>query len=228
MDYKLFYWDLPFRGNFVQLMLEEVGARYQRRHASEIYPEHGLAIHNPGMAPPYLYECRSQTYFAQMPACLMHLGREYDRLPAPSELHTLALKTILDCNDVLKEITNNNGLLMWQKEPWEQFRSQRLRRWMQVFEHTGLAHGLKSGDGFLLGSQLSVADIAVTALFGTLLHCLPPLREDLLAAAPGIAGLCERIEARPAIRTFLQKQRGEYGSRYCGGQIEDSLRQMLG
>lgn len=228
LDYKLYYWDLPFRGNFIQLMLEEVGAQYERHEATEIYPDRSLKLHNPGMAPPYLYECKSKTYYAQMPACLMHLGREYDYLPKRAETHTLALKTILDCNDILVEITNWNGQVMWQKNDWESFRHSRLPQWMQIFEKTGLDHGLKGGKGYLLGSQISVADIATTALFGTLVYSFPELEDDLQQAAPHIAELCQRIEARPAIKDFLIKQREEYGRGYCGGQIERSLRKMIG
>nr|WP_255771875.1 glutathione S-transferase family protein [Microbulbifer guangxiensis] len=228
MDYKLYYWDLPFRGNFIQLMLEDVGAHYQRRDASEIYPERSLKIHNPGMAPPYLYECKTKTYFAQMPAALMHLGRKYDYLPKRAETHTLALKTILDCNDLLIEISNCNGQVMWERSDWEGFRFGRLPDWMQVFEKTGLSHGLKGQRGFLLGSSISVADIATAALFGTLVYSFPQLESDLREHAPHVADLCQRVEARPTIQSLLEKQRQEYGRGYCGGQIERSLRKMIG
>lgn len=227
LEYKLYYWDLPFRGNFIQLFLEEVGARYARRDATEIYPERSLNLKNPGMAPPYLYECKSRTYFAQMPAILMHLGREYDYLPKRAEAHTLALKTILDCNDLLMEITNFNGILMWEKSAWEAFRYSRLAEWMKLFENTGLKHGLKGGRGFLLGSTISVADIATAALFGTLVYSFPELESDLQENAPHIAMLCQRVETRQAIRKFLEKQREENGRGYCGGQIERSLRSMI-
>ncbi|KUJ83694.1 hypothetical protein AWR36_007620 [Microbulbifer flavimaris] len=227
MDYKLYYWDLPFRANFILLMLEEVGAQYERRDASEIYPERSLKLHNPGMAPPYLYECKSETYFAQMPACLMHLGHQYDYLPRRAETLTLALKTILDCNDVLIEITNSNGQVMWEKGAWDSFRNSRLPDWMRVFEKTGLAHGLKGEGGFLLGSRISVADIATTALFGMLVYSFPELKSDLGENAPHIAALCQRVESRKAIQHFLERQREEYGRDYCGGQIERSLRKMI-
>ncbi|WP_193162407.1 glutathione S-transferase [Microbulbifer hainanensis] len=227
MDYKLYYWDLPFRSIFIELLLEEVGAQYRKCDATEIYPERSLKIKNPGMAPPYLYECKSKTYFAQMPAILMHLGREYDYLPKRAETHTLALKTILDCNDVLMEITNFNGMSMWSKPDWETFRYGRLSDWMKIFERTGLEHGLKGDKGFLLGTTLSVADIATTALFGTMVYSFPQLKEDLQENAPHIAVLCQRVEARPAIKKFLAAQRERYGNGYCGGQIEKSLRKVI-
>jgi glutathione S-transferase len=193
LEYKLYYWDVPFRGNFIQIFLEEVQAKY----------------------------------LAQMPAILMHLGKKYDYLPKKPETLTLALKTILDCNDVLIEITNCNGMEVWARKNWKEFRSNRLPRWMKIFEKTGLEHGLKGDKGFLLGSTISVADIATTALFGTLVYCFPELASDLHKNAPHITTLCQRIEARPSIQPFLERQRQEYGNAYCGGQIERSLREMI-
>ena len=227
-DYKLYYWDLPFRGVFIEMLLEDAGASYTRHDAAEIYPERSLKIKNPGIAPPYLYESHSKEYYAQMPAILMHLAREYDYLPKRAEPHTLALKTILDCNDILLEITNQHGLKMWDKSSWDTFRYARLLDWMKVFEQTGLAHGFKTSGGYLLGSTITVADIAITALFGTMLYAFPALEDDLVENAPGVAALVKRVEARPSIRPFLEEKRETWGRGYCGGQIEASLRRQLG
>lgn len=225
--YLLYYWDVPFRGIFPQLFLEVIRADYEWHDASEIYPEKSLKIHNPGMAPPYLFDVKSEKYLAQMPAILMHLAREYDYLPKRTETLDLALKIILDCNDVLMEITNCFGLQMWNKKDWNEFRSDRLMKWMKIFEQTGLGHGLKSERGFLLGSEISVADIATTALWGTIIYSFPQLKTDLEENAPHISRLCERIEGRPSIKDFLVKQREKFGQIYCGGEIEKSLRKMI-
>lgn len=226
-QYLLYYWDVPFRGIFPQLFLEEIGADYEWHDASEIYPEKSLKIHNPGMAPPYLFDVKNEIYLAQMPAIMMHLAREYDYLPKRSETMDLALKIILDCNDVLMEITNCFGLKMWEKNEWKAFRTERLARWMELFEQTGLSHGFKTDKGFLLGTRISVADIVITALFGTLIHSFPKLEVDLKKHAPHIHSLCMRIEQRPAIQDFLQNQRSKFGQTYCGGDIEKSLREMI-
>lgn len=226
-EYLLHYWDVPFRGIFPQLFLEEIRADYEWHDASEIYPEKSLQIHNPGMAPPYLFDVKSKKYLAQMPAILMHLAREHDYLPKRTETLDLALKTILDCNDILMEITNYFGQQMWNRKDWNEFRSDRLAKWMKIFEQTGLDHGLKSEKGFLLGSKISVADIATTALFGTLIHSFPELKTDLEENAPHVSRLCKRIEERPSIQEFLEKQREKFGQTYCGGEIEKSIRKMV-
>jgi glutathione S-transferase len=226
-EYSLHYWDVPFRGVFPQLFLEEVKATYEWHDASEIYPEKSLKIHNPGMAPPYLFDAKTKKYLAQMPAILMHLAREHDYLPKRTETLDLALKTILDCNDVLMEFTNYYGQQMWSKKEWSDFRSNRFVKWMKIFEQTGIDHGLQEDKGFLLGSTISVADIATTALFGTIIHSFPQLKPDLEENAPRVSKLCERIEARPSIKHFLEQQREKYGQSYCGGEIEKSLRKMM-
>lgn len=226
-EYSLYYWDVPFRGIFPQLLLEDAGASYEWHDASEIYPKKSLKIHNPGMAPPYLYEKKTDRYLSQMPAILMHLAREFDYLPKRIETLDLTLKTICDCHDVLLEITHSYGATMWNEDEWKEFRSERLPIWMKIFEEIGSSHGLKKDSGFLLGSHISVADIATTALFGTMIHSFPELKKDLQKNAPSVAALCERVESRPRIRSFLERQRNEFGRSYCGGEIEKSLREML-
>ena len=161
LAYKFYYWEVPFRGNFIQLLLEEVGATYERHDATEIFPDKSLSIRHPGMAPPYLYDCKTNLYLAQMPAILMYLGNQYGYLPKRPETLALALKTLLDCNDVLVEITNSNGMQMWTKKSWNAFRADRLPRWMTLFEQTGLAHGLQRDQGFLLGSTPPISQRCV-------------------------------------------------------------------
>ena len=227
-DYELYYWDLPFRGNFIQLLLEDARANYRKADAAEVYPERNLQLHYPGMAPPFLYDRRLDAWYAQMPAILLHLGGALGYLPNRPEQQTLALKVVLDCNDVLMELTNHNGMVMWDQERWDAFRAHRLADWMTVFENTGEDRALTTSDGYLLGTEISIADIATTALFGTLLHSFPTLRQDLEKHAPRVAQLCQRIESRPSIRSFLENQRRDTGKRYCGGQIERSLRTVIG
>ena len=178
------------------------------------------------MAPPYLYDCRTQVWYAQMPAILMHLAKAYHFLPDEPEQQTLALKVVLDCNDILMEITNYHGTVMWDQGSWTEFRTHRLADWMVIFEKTGQAC-LEPNAGYLLGSRLTVADIATAAMFGTLVHSFPELAADLEQNAPRIASLCQRVEGRPSIRPFLENQRRELGRAYCGGQIEQSLRDVI-
>lgn len=227
LEYKFYYWEVPFRGNFVEIFLAEVGAKYKRYDAPAMYPKKGLKAHHPGMAPPYLYDCKKKIHLAQMPAILVYLGKEYGYLPKKAEPLALAIKSINDAHDVLTEITQYYGMKMWDKKTWNEFRKKRLVHWMQIYEQTAKEQGLKVNKGFFLGSKISIADFATTALFGTMIYCLPELEKDLKKYAPFIYALVKRIEERLAIAAFLTKQRAEFGQIYCGGKIEQSLRKLL-
>ncbi|WP_143066625.1 hypothetical protein [Marinobacter segnicrescens] len=60
----------------------------------------------------------------------MHLAKAYHFLPDEPEQQTLALKVVLDCNDILMEITNYHGTVMWDQGSWTEFRTHRLADWM--------------------------------------------------------------------------------------------------
>lgn len=227
MAYTLYYWDAPFRGNFVRLTLVEADVDFEEADPTKIYPEKRLDIGFPAMAPPYLYDRKKKKHLSQMPAIVMYLAGKHDLLPKEEFLKNLAAKLIMDCNDVLMEITNFNGLKMWTPNTWSEFRNERLPTWMKIFEKTGRSLGLKKNSGYMLGSKLSAVDLAMAALFGTMKFCLPELADDLNQHAPAVANLCDRVEKRKRIGPYLKSQRDEYGDVYCGGQIEKSIRKML-
>ena len=47
-------------------------------------------------------------------------------------------------------------------------------------------------------------------------------------AAPNTAALTRRVAALPPLKKLAAKARRDYGDAYCGGQIEASLRKVLG
>ena len=71
-----------------------------------------------------------------MPAIVLYLSRPL-RLRPPEDFQVaLGIKIVLDCNDLLMEITNYNGNHMWTRERWEHFEKDRLVRWIEIFEAT--------------------------------------------------------------------------------------------
>ncbi|MGB5707141.1 MAG: hypothetical protein WBM41_09920 [Arenicellales bacterium] len=229
--YKLYYWPLPFRGAFVQLLLEHAGAEYQIASSEETLAFKDSSAKTqgiPAMAPPFLKDCINGTFIAQMPAIMMYMSERLGYLPSGPYKRALVLKTLLDCNDVLSDLTNANGSKMWEHEQWISFRTDRLKKWMRIFEATGERNGLRRDAGFLLNpDQENCADIAITALFGTMCRCLPQLHTDFKVTAPKISALVARIESDPIVRDFIERQEAEHGQLYCGGQIEQSIRDML-
>ena len=110
--------------------------------------------------------------------------------------------------------------MMWQRDSWIEFRSKRLPKWMRNFE--------ESLDQNTIGSdRINFADIGVFALFGNMIRCLPELEKDLLTHAPGIHAHCSKIGSTPSLKRLLEEEEKAYGMTYCGGQIEQSIREML-
>lgn len=222
--FQLYYWPIPFRGCFISYLfayrdvplLEEASLEENRKLKSRPPSEQAV----PFMGPPMLRDLEADRTLSQMPAIVLYVSRELDLLPEDPFDVAMCMKVLMDCNDVLMEICRYNGSSMWEREEWNQFRSQRLPRWMQIFEES-----LKRG---FIGKDLgSFADIGVFALFGNMTRCLPALETDLLKHSPGIHALCQRVGTEPSLAKYVADEELKYGKLYCDGQIEKSIRKML-
>jgi len=222
--FRLYYWPLPFRGCFVSYLfayreiplLEEAGFDEISNLKSRRPSEQDV----PFMGPPVLRDVESGRTLSQMPAIVLYVSRELDLLPEDPFDVAMCMKILMDCNDVLMEICRYNGSTMWGREEWNEFRSQRFPRWLDIFEES-VKRGLLGKD------RVSFADIGVFALFGNMTRCLPELDADVLNRAPGIYALCESIGSSPSLARFVAEEEQKYGKLYCGGQIEESIRKML-
>lgn len=231
MQYKLYYWPLYFRGDFIRLILEDAGAKYQEQAPEEIIKIKSMPVKEqllPAMAPPFLHDLENDVFINQMPAVVMYVSHKLGYVSNDNIKDTLGLKLVLDSNDVLAEITNLNGSQMWEYEEWKEFRTHRLKRWMEIFEEFGTRNGLTSEGGTMLGTEnITFADTSTYALFGTMTRCIPELKEDLKNNAPNVYSLCERIANRENIKSYLKGKQDAWGNLYCGGQIEKSIRKMI-
>ena len=66
MNYKLYYWPVPFRGNFIRLLLEEGNEEYSETATEEIINLKSMSPEKqpfPSMAPPFLHDLKKQ-YFS--------------------------------------------------------------------------------------------------------------------------------------------------------------------
>lgn len=227
--FTLYYHPLPFRGQFVRWVLAYGNAAWdEAEHARVI----GLKMRPvadqtvPHMAPPVLVDHKAGLALAQLPAILAHLG-DCLALAAPGRAGQ-TLKVICDANDVLDELTRHGGQQMWDRPAWEDFWATRLPRWMEVFAETGRREGLSAESGTLLGTDRpSLADLVTGCLWFTMADKLPGLWAHLQAHAPEIAALSRHIAEQPAVAALRARTDAAYGAKYCGGQIEQSLRDML-
>lgn len=231
-DYTLYYWPLPFRGQFIRAVLAEAEATWDEPEMDEIV---GLASLPPGgqpvpfMAPPVLVDHAEALTLAQMPAILAYLGGKHGLMPSEPALAARTHKIVADANDVLDEVTRFGGRSMWSTGEWETFAEERLPRWMEIFEAEGRAHGLTPEGGTMLGTpEPGLADLVTATLWFTMTEKLPALAPMFESHAPHVATLAERVMRRPALAEMRAETDARFGQAWCGGLIEASLREMLG
>ncbi len=229
-DYDLYYWPVPFRGQFVRAVLAYAGKTWNECDDSAIAnlmhgPVKDMPV--PFMGPPVLIDKKTNFAIAQMPAIVLYLGETLDLLPALPALRAMTMKIVNDANDVIDEITLDGGREMWTQSRWREF-IPRLKKWMSFWEETGRRHGLQAGSGFLLGGEApGLADIVTAMLWSVLTDRFAKLDTMLAQAAPMTAALTRRVAGLPQLAKLAAKARQDYGGAYCGGQIEASLRKIL-
>ncbi len=229
-DYQLYYWPVPFRGQFVRAVLAFAGKTWTEGDPSEIAemmdgPVKRMPV--PFMGPPLLIDTKADFAIAEMPAVILYLGETLDLLPATPALRALTLKLVCDANDVIDDITRDGGRDLWTDKRWQEF-VPRLTKWMSFWEEIGRRHGLTAKGGFILGGATpGVADVITGTLWSTMTEHFPKIGALLKRVAPKTAALTRRISALPALAQLAAKAREDYGDDYCGGQIEKSLRKVL-
>jgi glutathione S-transferase len=229
-DYDLFYWSVPFRGQFVRAVLAYAGKSWTEGGDGAIArlmdgPVKDMPV--PFMGPPMLIDKKADFAIAEMPAIVLYLGETLNLMPAAPALRAMTMKIVNDANDVIDEITLDGGRAMWTQKRWQDF-VPRLKKWMSFWEETGFRHGLKAHSGFLLGGEApGVADVVTATLWSTMADRFGTIEAILQEAAPMTAALTRRISDLPPLAKLAAKATQNYGDAYCGGQIEASLRKVL-
>ena len=178
------------------------------------------------MGPPVLIDHSATFALAEMPAIALYLGETLGLIPDTPQGRAMTVKIVNDANDLIDEMTLDGGREMWSAATWADF-LPRLTHWMAIWEDTGRRSGLGKKDGFLLGTpQPGVADIVTSTLWTTMGDRFPALARLLEETAPNTAALSQRLQALPALAALRDDTRKRYGDAWCGGQIEQSLRQV--
>jgi glutathione S-transferase len=230
-DYELYYWSAPFRGQFVRAVLAFAGLSWTEAGDEAISnlmsgPVKKMPV--PFMGPPLLIDRNANFAIAEMPAIILYLGETLGLMPDDPALRAMTMKIVCDANDVLDEMTLDGGRQMWTKPRWHEF-VPRLKKWMSLWEETGRRHNLETDHGFLLGGdEPDIADIVTATLWSTMTDRFPAVAEIFDETAPLTAGLVRRVAELPPLAKLARKSRHDYGDTWCGGQIEESLRKVLG
>src|ERR1700678_3165677 len=218
-DYKLYYWSVPFRGQFVRAVLAFAGKTWTEGGDDAISKLMGGSVKDmpvPFIGPPVLVDKKAKVAIAQMPAIILYLGETLGLLPATPALRALTMKIVNDANDVIDEITLDGGREMWTEKRWQDF-VPRLKKWMSFWEETGRRHGLKADSGFLLsGKAPGIADVVTAILWSTMADRFEKIEAILEEAAPKTAALSRRVSSLPPLAELAAKAQREYGDAYCG------------
>ena len=229
-DYTLYYWSVPFRGQFVRAVLAFAGKDWTEGGDKKIGAlMQGAAGHMPVpfMGPPVLVDHANGAAVSQTTAIILYLGETLDLLPSTPGGRALTIKVVADANDVIDELTLDGGRQMWTDARWEAF-APRLEKWMQLWTELGRRHGLDARSGYLLGgSSPGVADVVTATLWGVMAERFHAIDDMLQNTAPEIAGLVRRVSALPALAELSDRARRDCGETYSGGRIEASLRKVL-
>lgn len=226
----VYYWPIPFRGNFAKLLLADAGAAYRCASREEVI---GLLFAKateqptPMFAPPAISV--GAFHVNQTPAAVVYLAKKFGYEPETPEESAVALKTLSDCNDILAELTRNNGHQMWDEEAWTTFVGNRLVRWLSIIDGVaaGRAKHKSSADGdWCFGAKISYADFAIAHIFSMIGLSLG-MKAYLEKNAPAAWALTEKVRAREGVAKLYEEQAKSYGTNTCGGQIQKSIVSMV-
>ena len=222
MIYELYYWpSVQGRGEFVRLTLEEGGAQY-RDVARESGSGAGIGAmmrvlnggaDRPPFAPPFLKAGR--LLIGQTANILQFLGPRHALAPkAPAGrlwTHQLQLTIV----DFLVEIHDTHhpvaGSLYYEDQKPEarrraaDFVRNRMPKFLGYFEDLLAQNG--TGKRYLLGAQLSYADLSLFQIVAGLNFAFPRAMSKAARKYPRLLALHSRIQDRPRIAAYLASPR---------------------
>lgn len=231
-DYTLYYWPIPFRGQFVRAVFAHVGATWEEADMPQIM---GLKMADPAdqpvpfMAPPMIVDRVGGEGIAQLPAILTYLGEKYELIPESPLGRAVTAQIIGNANDVLDELTRAGGAQMWTRGEWETWIETRMPRWMQIFEEIAHRFDMSESGGTLLGTQeIGLADLVSATLWGVMGQKLPFFAKMLAQNAPMITAHTARVNSAEVLSALAEQTDAAFGDVYCSGEIEQSIREMIG
>jgi glutathione S-transferase len=220
--YQLYYWpNIPGRGEFVRLVLEEAGAPYVdvgRQPRAEgggveavVAFYAGTSDGRPTFAPPVLKH--GDLVLAQTAAICHFLGRRHGLAPPDETGEAHALELQLTIADLVGEVHDTHhpisAALYYEdqkpaaKQRAAHFVGERLPRFLGYFERA-LRH---NGGGVLVGTDVSHADLSLFQALEGLAYAFPRAFASASAATPGLLALRERVRSRPRIAAYLASGR---------------------
>ncbi len=220
--YELYYWpNIPGRGEFVRLVLEEAATPY--RDVGRLPAEEGggtaavvafwAGKHegHPVFAPPVLKQ--GDLLLSQTAAIGHFLGSRHDLAPRDEAGQAQALALQLTIADLVVEAHDTHhpvsAWLYYEDQQVEarrrapHFVGERMPRFLQYFERV-LRH---NGGDVLAGKSLSHADLGLFQALEGLAYAFPRGFAAASEETPGVLALRERVRERPRIAAYLASER---------------------
>lgn len=216
MRYELYYWPgIQGRGEYVRLALEEAGADY-----ADVARQRGMGAMmkmtearggTPPFAPPFLKA--GKLVIGQTANILLFLGSRHGLAPKAEtgrlRVHQLQL-TIADLVLEIHDTHHPLGPTLYyedQRAPAKrrtgEFWKERVPKYLGYFE--GLLE--RNGGSYVTGRRLTYADLSLFQIVEGLRYAFPRRMKAFEREIPGLAGLRDRVAARPNIKAYLASDR---------------------
>lgn len=210
-EYTLVYWpEIPGRGEFVRLVLEQAGEPYVDLAREQGTPAVLPWLHGDRtFAPPVLLH--GDFVLAQTTAICDYLARRLDLVPKDEKSRARALQLHLTLMDLVDEVHDTHhpisSALYYedQKEAAAQraahFTNTRMEQYLAHFEAVlGESH-------YLLGERLSYVDLALFQVLEGLDYAFPKAYRRVVSGTPGLLALRGRVRKRPRLVEYLRSPR---------------------
>jgi glutathione S-transferase len=222
---ELYYWpEIPGRGEFVRLVLEDAGVAYvdvARLEGGAAAIEQVLAGELPGMPPFALPIVRiGGLVIAQTANICRFLGERYGLAPEGEGPRAQALQLQLTLADLVAEVHDTHHPISVESTYETQrvqararafgFREQRLPKFIKYFERV-----VERGGIYCLGVACTYPDLSLFQVLEGLAYAFPRAFARVTAETPRLLALRDRVAARPRLAAYLESPRllafGEMG-----------------
>ena len=218
--YELYYWPtIQGRGEFVRLLLEDVGADYldvARQPEEDGGGIPGLRAFlddpshaEPPFAPPILKD--GDTLVTQTPLIMDYLGERHGLTPQDDGARRRTLQLSMLLADFLIEAHDVHHPLA-KEFYYEDQKDEALRRApgfrdVRIPKFYGYLDRLLGSSGYLVGKDLTHADLSLFQIVEGMRYAFPQTMARLAPDYPAIVALRDTIAARPGIAAYLASER---------------------
>jgi glutathione S-transferase len=218
MVYELYYWaEIPGRGEFVRLALEDAGARYvdvaRRRGGTAAMLEvlEDERIKTPSFAPPFLRA--GKLVIGQTANILLFLGSRHGIAPAGEagrlwthQLQLTIADLVAEVHDAHHPIASNLYYEDQRKEARrraQDFLQSRAPKYLGYFQRVLE----RSGGNYLLGRTATYADLSLFQVVAGLRYAFPRAMARLEKRHRRVVAVHDRVKQRPRIAAYLNSDR---------------------